>query len=146
MATEPTHTHTQTWYTRMYLLYIVIATHSNSNTSDMYINTSSSNNNNSSSNSNHNSNNDRGTANLRTNIMNFRGFDSSQILISKGGILMSIWDFPERLSQAILVGIMSAGRSGAMGPLQIICIFDRGTCWYSRSMHFSKKCQGPTLK
>ena len=50
------------------------------------------------------------TANLRTNIMDFRGFYSSIILIQRGGILMSIGDFPESLSQAILVGIMLVGR------------------------------------
>ena len=40
----------------------------------------------------------------RTNIVGFRGFDSSMILIQRGGILMSIGDFPESLSQAMLVG------------------------------------------
>ena len=37
------------------------------------------------------------TANLRTNIVDFRGFDSSTILILRGGILISIGDFPEML-------------------------------------------------
>ena len=41
------------------------------------------------------------TANLCTNIIDFGGFDSSIILILRGGILMSIGDFPESLSQAI---------------------------------------------
>ena len=55
------------------------------------------------------------TANLPTNIMDFRGFDSSIILILRGGILMSIGDFPEEgLSQATLVGIMSVGRVGVV--------------------------------
>ena len=44
------------------------------------------------------------TDNLRTQIMDFRGFDSSIILILRGGILMSIGNFPESLSQAILAG------------------------------------------
>ena len=44
------------------------------------------------------------TVNLPTNIMDFRGFESSVILIVRGGILMSIGDVPEVLSQAILVG------------------------------------------
>ena len=44
------------------------------------------------------------TANLRTKILDFRGFDSSRILILRGGILMSIGSLPESLSQAILVG------------------------------------------
>ena len=52
------------------------------------------------------------TANLRTNIMDFRGFDSSIILIIRGAILMSIGGFLEVLSLAILGGIMSVGRLG----------------------------------
>ena len=43
------------------------------------------------------------TANLRTKILAFRGFDSGRILILRGGILMSIGNFPEMLSQRILV-------------------------------------------
>ena len=46
------------------------------------------------------------TANLRTTIMDFRGFDSSIILISRRGILMSLGNYPESLSQRILVGII----------------------------------------
>ena len=56
-------------------------------------------------------------ANLRTKIPDFRGFDSSRILISRGGILMSMWNFPERSSQRILVGIILVGRLGARLPL-----------------------------
>ena len=52
------------------------------------------------------------TANLRTTIMDFRGFDSSRILILRGGIPMPIGNFPESLSQAILVGIVIAGSLG----------------------------------
>ena len=52
------------------------------------------------------------TANLPTNIMDFRGFDSSIIFILGGGILMSIGDFPESLSQAILVGVTLVGGLG----------------------------------
>ena len=47
-----------------------------------------------------------GTANLHTQIMDFRGFDSIIILILRGGILMFIGDFQEILSQRILVGII----------------------------------------
>ena len=54
------------------------------------------------------------TPNLRTNIMDFRGFDSSMIIILRGGILMPIGDFLEDLSQAILVGIMLVGRLGVV--------------------------------
>ena len=43
------------------------------------------------------------TANLRTKILDFRGFDSNIILILRGGILMSVGDFLEIVSQAILV-------------------------------------------
>ena len=39
------------------------------------------------------------TANLRTKILDFRGFDSSRILILRGGILISIGNFPESLSR-----------------------------------------------
>ena len=45
------------------------------------------------------------------------GFDSSIILILRGGIPRPIGDFPESLSQAILVGIMLVGKSGVC----IIC-------------------------
>ena len=41
----------------------------------------------------------QGTANLRTKILDFRGFDSSRILVSRGGIFMSTGNFPESLSQ-----------------------------------------------
>ena len=34
------------------------------------------------------------TANLRTKILDFRGFDSGRILILRGGILMYDWEFP----------------------------------------------------
>ena len=53
-----------------------------------------------------------GTANLRTKILDFRGFDSSRILIPKGGIPRSTGNLLEVLSQRILVGIILVGRSG----------------------------------
>ena len=46
------------------------------------------------------------TANLRTKILDFRGLDSSTILIPKGGILMSMGNFLDNLSQHILVEII----------------------------------------
>ena len=52
------------------------------------------------------------TANPPTNIVEFRGFDSSVILIVRGGIPRPIGDFPESLSHAILVGIILVGRLG----------------------------------
>ena len=52
------------------------------------------------------------TANLRTKILDLRGFDSSIILVLRGGMLMSIREFTEILSQQILVGMILVGRSG----------------------------------
>ena len=54
----------------------------------------------------------RRTPNLPTNIVDFRGFDSSTILILKGGTLRPIGDFPEVLTRAMLVGTMLVGRLG----------------------------------
>ena len=42
--------------------------------------------------------------NLPTNMVGFRGFESSIILILRGGIPRPIWNFPEVLTQAMLVG------------------------------------------
>ena len=56
------------------------------------------------------------TANLRTKIMDFRGFDASRILILRGGIPRPIGDFPESLSRAILLGIILVGRLGVISP------------------------------
>ena len=50
--------------------------------------------------------------NVGTNIVDFGGFDSSVILILRGGILMSVGDSPESLSQAMSAGIMLVGRLG----------------------------------
>ena len=58
-----------------------------------------------------------GSANLRTNIMEFRGFDSSVILILRGLIPRPIGDFPEDLSQAMLVGIMLVRRLGVRATI-----------------------------
>ena len=53
------------------------------------------------------------TTNLRTTILDhFRGVDSSRILILRGGILMSIGNFPEMLSRRTPVGIILVGRLG----------------------------------
>ena len=52
------------------------------------------------------------TANLPTNMMDFRGLDSSIILSLRGGIPRPIGNFPESATQAMLVGIMSVGRLG----------------------------------
>ena len=39
-----------------------------------------------------------GTANLRTKILDFRGFDSGIISILRGGILVPVWNFSEMLN------------------------------------------------
>ena len=44
--------------------------------------------------------------------MDFRGFDSRIMLSLRGGILMSIGNFLEDLSQTILVGIIVVGKLG----------------------------------
>ena len=49
-----------------------------------------------------------------TNIVGFGGFDSSTMLILRGGILMSIGDFPESSSQAMLVCVMLVGGLGVI--------------------------------
>ena len=52
-------------------------------------------------------------ANLRTTILDFRGFVSSGILVLRGGTFMSIEHFPGRsLSQRILAGLIFVGRLG----------------------------------
>ena len=51
-------------------------------------------------------------ASLHTTILDFRGFDSNRILISRCGILMSTGNSVEILSQGILVGIVLVGRLG----------------------------------
>ena len=56
------------------------------------------------------------TPNLPTNIVEFTGFDSSIILIQRGGIPRFIGDFPESLSQAMLVGVMLVGGLGVTCP------------------------------
>ena len=58
------------------------------------------------------------TANLRTKILDFRGLDSSRILILRNAILMSMGDFPDILSQEILVGISLVGRLGVAEQLR----------------------------
>ena len=53
-------------------------------------------------------------ANLCTTILDFRGFDSNIILILRGGILMSIGDFQQVLSQGVVAGIILVGRFGVV--------------------------------
>ena len=63
----------------------------------------------------------RRTADLWTKILDFSGFDSSRVLSVRGGILLPIGDFPESLSQAILVGIILVGRLGVAGSYDNAC-------------------------
>ena len=54
-----------------------------------------------------------------TNIVGFRGFDSSIILIYRGGIPRPIGDSPESLRPAMLVGTMLVGRLGVIRIMRI---------------------------
>ena len=73
------------------------------------------------------------TANLRAKILDFRGFDSSRIVILRGGILMSIGNFPESLSQAILAGRFSVGRLGVRAPTPAPAVLRFAMCdWRPR--------------
>ena len=65
------------------------------------------------------------TPNLPTNIVDFRGFDSSQISSLRGGILMSIGNSPESLSPAMLVGVMLVGGLGVARALAIASVSGR---------------------
>ena len=51
---------------------------------------------------------------LPTNIADFRGFDSSVNLIIRADIPRPVGDFPESLTQAMLVGVMLVGRLGVL--------------------------------
>ena len=57
--------------------------------------------------------------------MDFRGFDSSIILILRVGIPTSIGDFPESLSQAILVGIINIIREVGRRQTSVCSTWDR---------------------
>ena len=60
-------------------------------------------------------------ANRHTKILDVRGFYSNIIFILRGGIPMPIGDFPETLSQAILVGRILARRLGVLWS-QRVCL------------------------
>ena len=72
----------------------------------------------------------RHTADLRTKILDSRGFDSSMILLVRGGILRSIGNFPDSLSQAILVAISLVGRLGVGGLVLLTVCYEYST-WHS---------------
>ena len=58
------------------------------------------------------------TANPPTNIVDFRGFDSSIILNLRIGILRPKGNFLESLTRAMLEGIMLEGRLGVAAACQ----------------------------
>ena len=70
------------------------------------------------------------TANLLTKILDFRWFDSSGILILRGGIRMSKGTFPESLSQAIIVNetVRTDRILAACGVYTHICISIFAAC------------------
>ena len=58
---------------------------------------------------------------VQTETLDFRGFDSSRILILRGGVIVSIGsigNFPEVLSQRILDRIICLGRLGVWPGVQ----------------------------
>ena len=63
------------------------------------------------------------TANLHTEILDFRGFDSNRIIILRRGILMTIGNFPESLSQRILAGLILEWRLDV--PRRVLTPADR---------------------
>ena len=52
-----------------------------------------------------------GTANLRTKILDFRGFDSSRILI-EGEEFPGPGEFPGKFESSNLIGVILVGRLG----------------------------------
>ena len=78
--------------------------------------------------------------------MDFRGLDSSVILILRAGIPRPIGDFPEILSQAMLVGMMSVGRSGGLQKAHRI----ENACWrlwnLEQMASKSPKCEQPGIR
>ena len=85
-------------------------------------------------------------ANLPTNIMDLRGFDSNIILILRVGILRSIGDFPESLSGKFessnlsrhnasreigRSGLFEIGLAACAGENLAPCVFDCGGFRYA---------------
>ena len=84
----------------------------------------------------------RSTPNLSTNIVDFRGLDSSTILILRDGILMSMGDCPESLSQAMLVGVMLVGRLGVVPHASSRNILPNTTAWTKHASWFQAISRG----
>ena len=72
-----------------------------------------------------------GMANLPTKVVDFGGSDSSRILILRGGILMSIGDSPEILSQRVLAGRILVGRLAVAAPPEITTAI----CYYQQTIY-----------
>ena len=81
------------------------------------------------------------TANLPTNIVDFGGFDSSIMLFLRGGILMSMGDFPDSLTRAMLVGTMLVGKSGVSW---FACFWIPGSWSVSACLSLGSKFQFPS--
>ena len=64
----------------------------------------------------------RGTANLCTKILDFRGFESSLILTLRGGILMPMGSFPESSSRAISAGRFLVGRLDRIKEMMLLLL------------------------
>ena len=62
------------------------------------------------------------TANPRTNIVEFGGFDSNTILILRSGLPRPKGDFPESLTQAMLAGATLVGQLNVILSLLLLAI------------------------
>ena len=69
------------------------------------------------------------TANLRTKILDFRGFDSSIILRLRGGILMSIGSFPESLVSRNLSRDNLSREIGGIAGARLECLCSAIVSW-----------------
>ena len=73
----------------------------------------------------------RCTDNLRTKILDFRGFDCLNFKAwNSHCILMFTGHFPELLSQQILVGIILVGRLGVASNLLLLYTYIIISCYY----------------
>ena len=78
------------------------------------------------------------TANLRTKILDLRGFDPSIISIVGGGILMLIVRFPEMLSREVFVGIVNISREIGCTLVTVCLSVTRLACSGALSRHMLK--------
>ena len=77
-------------------------------------------------------------ADLRTMILDFRGFDSGIISILMGAIPKPIGNLPESLSRRVLVGRIFVGAvrcsTGMLSPAQIVPARSSIRAWYSMKL------------